>query len=69
MVEIQQLIIKGKINGEFDFSDQEIIKLIENKINEHLSNYNFTLSKGERRNLINQCIEEVFEKIEMETKS
>ena len=69
MVEIQQLIIRGKINGEFDFSDQEIIKLIENKINEHLSNYNFTLSKGERRNLINQCIEEVFEKIEMETKS
>tara|TARA_B100001939_G_scaffold335712_1_gene337993 strand:- start:112 stop:321 length:210 start_codon:yes stop_codon:yes gene_type:complete len=69
MVEIQQLIIRGKINGEFDFSDQEIIKLIENKINEHLSNYNFTLSKGERRNLINQCIEEVLEKIEMETKA
>tara|TARA_A100001015_G_scaffold289574_1_gene361579 strand:- start:827 stop:1036 length:210 start_codon:yes stop_codon:yes gene_type:complete len=69
MIEIQQLIIKGKINGDFDYTEQEVIKIIDGKIQEHLSNYNFTLSKGERKNLINQCIDEVFEKIDLETKA
>lgn len=69
MIEIQQLIIKGKINGDFDYTEQEVIKIIEGKIQEQLSNYNFTLSKGERKNLINQCIDEVFEKIDLETKA
>ena len=69
MIEIRELIIRGKVNGSFDQSDQEIIKMIESKIENALSNYDFTLSKGERKSLVNQCIDEIFEKIDFESKS
>jgi len=49
MVEIQQLIIKGKVNGEFDAADQEVIKIINDRIEEYLSRYKFALSKEQKK--------------------
>lgn len=68
MIEIQELIIKGKINGEFDSTEQEIIKLIDDKIEEYISSYKFGLSKDQKKFLIEECSENVFKKLELELK-
>ena len=68
MIEIKELKIRGKVNGEFENSDEEIIKIIDERIEEKLNNYNAKLSKGERKNLINQCINEFYDKVELESK-
>ena len=56
MIEIRELIIRGKVNGEFDSTSQDIAKIIDQKIDEKLSQYNAKLSKSERKSLINQCL-------------
>lgn len=68
MIEIQQLIIKGKVNGEFDSSDNEVIKLIDDKIEDYISRYKFALSKEQKKLIIDECTEIVLKKIELETK-
>ena len=68
MIEIQQLIIKGKVNGELDSSDNEIIKLIDDKIEDYISRYKFALSKEQKELLIEECTESVLKKIELETR-
>tara|TARA_Y100000766_G_C18687164_1_gene497623 strand:- start:30 stop:239 length:210 start_codon:yes stop_codon:yes gene_type:complete len=68
MIEIQQLIIKGKVNGEFDTSDNEIIKLIDDKIEDYISRYKFALSKEQKDFLIEECTESVLKKIELESR-
>ena len=68
MVEIQQLIIKGKVNGEFDATDQEVIKIINDRIEEYLSSYKFALSKEQKKLLIEECTEGVLKKIELDSK-
>ncbi len=68
MIEIQQLIIKGKVNGEFDASDNEIIKLIDDKIEDYISRYKFALSKEQKEFLIEECTESVLKKIELESR-
>jgi hypothetical protein len=68
MIEIQQLIIKGKVNGEFDSSDNEVIKLIDDKIEDYISRYKFALSKEQKKLIIDECTEIVLKKIELESK-
>ena len=68
MIEIQELIIKCKINGEFDSTEQEITKLIDDKIEEFISSYKFALSKDQKKFLIEECSENVFKKLELELK-
>lgn len=68
MIEIRELIIRGKVNGEFDSTSQDIAKIIDQKIDEKLSQYNAKLSKSERKSLINQCINELYEKIDFESR-
>jgi hypothetical protein len=68
MIEIQQLIIKGKVNGEFDSSDNEVIKLIDDKIEDYISRYKFALSKEQQKLIIDECTEVVLKKIELESK-
>jgi hypothetical protein len=68
MIEIQQLIIKGKVNGEFDSSDNEVIKLIDDKIEDYISRYKFALSKEQKKLIIDECTEVVLKKIELESK-
>ena len=68
MVEIQQLIIKGKVNGEFDAADQEVIKIINDRIEEYLSRYKFALSKEQKKHIIDECTDGVLKKIELDSK-
>ena len=68
MIEIKELIIRGKVNGDFDSTSQDIAKIIDEKIDKKLSEYNAKLSKSERKNLINQCINELYEKIDFESR-
>ena len=67
MVEIQQLIIKAKVNNEFDYSEQELIKLINEQIHDFFSKHD-ALSVREKKELINDCVNTVFEKIEQSIK-
>ena len=68
MIEIQELIIRGKVNGEFDSSDNEVIKLIDDKIEDYISRYKFALSKEQKKLIIDECTEIVLKKIELESK-
>ncbi len=68
MIEIQELIIRGKVNGEFDSSDNEIVKLIDDKIEDYISRYKFALSKEQKKLIIDECTEVVLKKIELESK-
>lgn len=68
MIEIQELIIRGKVNGEFDSSDNEVIKLIDDKIEDYISRYKFALSKEQKKLIIDECTEVVLKKIELESK-
>ncbi len=68
MIEIKELIIRGKVNGDFDSTSQDIAKIIDEKIDKKLSEYNAKLSKSERKNLINQCINELYEKVDFESR-
>jgi len=67
MVEIEQLIIKAKVNSEFDYTEQELIKVINEQINDFFSKHD-ALSKTERTNLMHDCLRLVFDKIEQKTK-
>ena len=67
MVEIEQLIIRAKINNEFDVSEQELIKVINEQIHDFFSKHD-ALSKTEKNNLMNDCLRLVFDKIEQKTK-
>ena len=66
MVEIHELIVRAKINSEFDPTEQELVKVINEQIHDFLSKHD-ALSKIEKRNLIDDCIREVFDKIEEKT--
>ena len=68
MVEIEQLIIRAKVNNEFDYTNQELIKVINEQINDFFSRHD-ALSKKEKNILINDCLDLVFDKIEEKIKS
>ena len=38
MVEIQQMIVRAKVNGEFDETDQELIQIVEGLVEEKIKN-------------------------------
>ena len=66
MVEIQQLIVKAKINsGELE--DQNIVQTVNSIIENYLK------SKGvvkdlEKKEIVEECIKEILEKIEHESR-
>tara|TARA_Y200000002_G_C22271382_1_gene492269 strand:+ start:215 stop:418 length:204 start_codon:yes stop_codon:yes gene_type:complete len=62
MVEIQQLIVKAKINSG-DLEDQNIVQTVNSIIENYLK------SKGvvkdlEKKEIVEECIKEILEKIE-----
>jgi|TARA_B100001059_G_C17757153_1_gene540596 hypothetical protein len=67
MVEIQQLIIRAKVNSEFDYTQQELIKVINEQIHDFFSNHD-SLSKAERKDLIDECVNSVFDKLDQKIK-
>ena len=50
MVEIQQMIVRAKVNGEFDETDQELIQIVEGLVEEKIKNLG-GLSKNEKKQL------------------
>lgn len=67
MVEIQQMIVRAKVNGEFDETDQELIHIVEDLVEEKIKNLG-GLSKNEKKQMIEECVRTVFEKIEYKLK-
>ena len=67
MVEIQQMIVRAKVNGEFDETDQELIQIVEGLVEEKIKNLG-GLSKNEKKPLVEECVRTVFEKIEYKLK-
>ena len=67
MVEIQQMIVRAKVNGEFDETDQELIQIVEDLVNEKIKNLG-GLSKNEKKQMIEEWVRTVFEKIEYKLK-
>ncbi len=68
MVEIKQLIIKGKVNGEFNSTNQELVKIINEQIDNYISKYKFALSKDQKKFLIQECKENILKQIEIDSK-
>lgn len=68
MVEIRELIIKAKVNGEFDDTNQEVISVVNQKIEDYLSRYKFALSNDQKKFLIEECTENILKKIEIDSK-
>ena len=67
MVEIQQMIIRARVNGEFDETDQELIQIVEELVDEKIKSLG-GLSKNEKKQMIEECVRTVFEKIEYKLK-
>ena len=63
MVEKQQMIVKARVNDEFDETDQELIKLIDDLVEDHLGK-NSAISKKEKKEIIEECVRIVFDKIQ-----
>lgn len=69
MVEIQQLIIKGRINGSLDSTDNDLLKIVNDQIEKYLVNYNTQISEDQLKVLIEEITESVLSKIETDLKS
>jgi hypothetical protein len=59
---INELIIKGKINGGDESTEADIVKLIDERTKGATAAKNY-LSESERRALINECVEEVMSRL------
>jgi len=68
MIEIQQMIVKAKINGAFSETNQDIINTVNDLIKSYIAN-NTILNKMERSEVIEECIEVVFDKIAQNIRS
>tara|TARA_B100001250_G_scaffold413097_1_gene446116 strand:- start:710 stop:916 length:207 start_codon:yes stop_codon:yes gene_type:complete len=63
MVEIQELIIKAKVNSDFEYSKQDVIKIIRDEIRHYVSK-NEVLSQNDKKKLIDDCLHNVLYEIE-----
>jgi hypothetical protein len=61
-VEIKELIIQGKIKGSSTATDQDIIKIIDSKLNDNVTSA--SLDESEKRSIIDECVLEVLNQIE-----
>lgn len=59
---INELIIKGKINGGNEAAEADIVKLIDERT-KGANNSKSYLSESERRAIINECVEEVMSRL------
>lgn len=69
MVEIQQLIIKGRINGSLDSTDHDLLKIVNDQIEKYLVNHNSQISEDQLKVLTEEITESVLSKIETDLKS
>lgn len=68
MVEIQQLIIKGKLKGSVNASDHDIVKLVNNQIEKYLSKHSSKISDDQMKVIIEDITDNVLTKMELDLK-
>lgn len=68
MVEIQQLIIKGKLKGSVNASDHDVVKLVNNQIEKYLSNHSSKISDDQMKVIIEDITDNVLRKMELDLK-
>tara|TARA_B100001093_G_scaffold230919_1_gene221534 strand:+ start:14474 stop:14683 length:210 start_codon:yes stop_codon:yes gene_type:complete len=68
MVEIQQLIIKGKLKGSVNASDHDIVELVNNQIEKYLSKHSSKISDDKMKVIIEDITNNVLTKIELDLK-
>ena len=67
MIEIQQLIIKAKVNSG-DSEDQNLVQTIESIIDSHIKSKGF-VKEVEKKEIIEECIRAVMDKIEFKSRT
>ncbi len=66
MIEIQQLIIKAKVNSG-DFEDQNLVETIKTIVESHLKTTGVVM-ETEKKEIIEECLKEVLDKIEFKSR-
>ena len=67
MIEIQQLIVKAKINSG-DYEDQNILETVESIFNKHVKSMG-VLKENEKKEIIEECTRAVMNKIEFNSRA
>ena len=67
MIEIQQLIVKAKVNSG-DLEDQNLVQTIESIIDSHIKSKG-VIKEVERKEIIEECIRAVMDKIEFKSRT
>ena len=67
MIEIQQLIVKAKVNSG-DLEDQNLVQTIESIIDSHIKSKGF-VKEVEKKEIIEECIRAVMDKIEFKSRT
>tara|TARA_Y100000996_G_C22445199_1_gene611545 strand:- start:675 stop:878 length:204 start_codon:yes stop_codon:yes gene_type:complete len=67
MIEIQQLIVKAKVNSG-DLEDQNLVQTIESIIDSHIKSKG-VIKDVEKKEIIEECIRAVMDKIEFKSRT
>ncbi len=67
MIEIQQLIVTAKVNSG-DLEDQNLVQTIESIIDSHIKSKG-VIKEVERKEIIEECIRAVMDKIEFKSRT
>ena len=67
MIEIQQLIVKAKVNSG-DLEDQNLVQTIESIIDSHIKSKG-VINDVEKKEIIEECIRAVMDKIEFKSRT
>ena len=67
MIEIQQLIVKAKVNSG-DLEDQNLVQTIESIIDSHIKSKG-VVKEVEKKEIIEECIRAVMDEIEFKSRT
>ena len=67
MIEIQQLIVTAKVNSG-DLEDQNLVQTIESIIDSHIKSKG-VVKEVEKKEIIEECIRAVMDKIEFKSRT
>ena len=67
MIEIQQLIVKAKVNSD-DSEDQNLVQTIESIIDSHIKSKGF-VKEVEKKEIIEECIRAGMDKIQFKSRT
>jgi hypothetical protein len=67
MIEIQQLIVKAKVNSG-DSEDQNLVQTIQSIVDSHLKSTG-VVKESEKKEIIEGCVRAVMDKIEFKSRA